>query len=113
MSYDLDGTWCTTSTPDEICLTVRQTSATARYWFSTPTCQETGYLTGGLEFTPDTTSRLCLAPEPSLYSASGHFSGSLLVLELDQSPQAIRANQDGDTLTLEMTYISYQEAENY
>lgn len=108
MSYELDGTWCTTATPDEICLTVRQTDATARYWFTLPTCQETGYLAGGLEFTPDTTSRLCLAPEYGLYSAQAHFSGPYLILELDQSPQHVKANQDGSKLTLEMSYVSYQ-----
>lgn len=110
MAYELDGTYCTTATPDEICLTVRQTATFTRYWWSTPTCQETGTLTGGLEFWPDTASRLCMAPDPYLYSAGAQNTPSGLAITIDQSPSEDRANGINETITLELNYVSYSES---
>lgn len=115
MSYELDGTWCTTATPDEICLTVRNShpdmpGSSARYFWSSSTCQEIGTLTGGLEFWPDTASRLCLAPEYDIYSASAQFTPAGLRIELDQASNNVRAStRDYPRLTLDMRYVSYQE----
>jgi hypothetical protein len=118
MSYELDGTWCSTATPVETCLTVRSTHSTglpwARYFWTLPTCQETGTLSGGLEFSPDATSRLCLAPDPYLYSASAYWSASGLSIEVDQSPTECRIDTEckSETVKLELHYVSYQENEN-
>lgn len=57
---DLEGTWCNTRSP-QTCLTVDQTSyPTTRYTLTIGLCTERGTLTGGLEFNPDTGSRMCL-----------------------------------------------------
>lgn len=115
MSYELDGTWCSTATPVETCLTARSTHSTglpmARYWWTQPTCQETGTLSGGLEFSPDTTSRLCLAPDTYLYSARAEWSASGLSIEVDQSPTECRIDPEckSETVKLELHYVSYQE----
>jgi hypothetical protein len=108
-SYELDGSWCTND-GSQVCLTVRSSQSTglpeARYWWSKPGCQETGDLTGGLEFTPDTDSRLCIAPEPSLYSASAYWNASGLSITVDQAPSDIRAaTNDYASIKLELTYI--------
>lgn len=91
MSYELDGVWCTPATPDEICLIVNSSQATglpnARYTWETPGCRENGTLTGGLEFDPDTASRLCLAPGYSLYSAAAQWAASgLQMTMIDGNP---------------------------
>jgi hypothetical protein len=110
MAYELDGTWCTFALPVQTCLTVRSAQSTglptARYWFTQPTCQETGDLTGGLEFSPDTASRLCIAPDPYLYGARAEWTASGLSLEVDPSPST------NETILLDMHYVSYQENEN-
>lgn len=56
---DLEGTWCNQRSP-QTCLTVDQTSAQVRYTLTIGLCTERGTLTGGLEFNPDTSSRVCL-----------------------------------------------------
>ncbi len=59
MASDLDGTWCDSHSP-QTCLTVFQYPAGARYALTIGQCLEQGELTGGLEFDPDTDSRVCL-----------------------------------------------------
>jgi hypothetical protein len=75
---DLEGTWCNQRSP-QTCLTVIQpysyandalTSGT-RYVLTVGLCLERGRLTGGLEFSPDTDSRMCLPGfEYGLWSAA-------------------------------------------
>lgn len=59
-SNDLEGTWCNQRSP-QTCLTVDQRSyPQTRYTLTIGLCTERGSLTGGLEFSPDTTSQVCL-----------------------------------------------------
>lgn len=107
---ELEGQWCSDATAPlgTTCLEVRlDTSYNSRYIWTTHTpsnCTETGVLTGGLEFSPDTATRLCLAPDASLYSASAEWSATGLRLELDASPSALRAAGNGETVVLELHY---------
>lgn len=106
MHYELDGTWCTSAAPVETCLTVIHPTdsppASSYYVLSRGLCYEQGHLTGGLEFTPDTTSRLCLPniTSHSLYSASGEWTATGIRLAIDQSD----GRQTSETLTLEMDF---------
>lgn len=64
MHNELDGTWCNQRSP-QVCLTVDSHSSslapqTSRYVLTIGLCTETGTLTGGLEFDPDTASRVCI-----------------------------------------------------
>lgn len=60
VASELDGTWCNQRSP-QTCLTVDQTSyPRTRYTLTIGLCTERGSLTGGLEFDPDTDSRVCL-----------------------------------------------------
>jgi hypothetical protein len=67
MSSDLEGTWCNQRS-EQTCLTVIQPysystdapTAGTRYILTVGLCTERGILTGGLEFNPDTSSRMCL-----------------------------------------------------
>jgi hypothetical protein len=102
MAYELHGTWCNQDS-ERVCLTVSLPQdtglPTSRYVWAVGTCIETGKLTGGLEFQPDTNSRLCLAPEYDLYSAGAEWTGSGLKLELDAS------TGEHHTITLELDYV--------
>lgn len=114
MHYELDGKWCSPATPLQYCLEVfSQQNSGLPYdsyiWSITgSSCVETGKLTGGLEFTPDTASRLCVAPEPALYSASAQWHPAGLHIEIDQSPISCRSQPDSlcahETLTLDLDY---------
>lgn len=104
-AYELDGTYCSY----KLCLTVtpaQQTGLpTAIYQWSSPACNETGRLTGGLEFTPDI-GPLCMAPEYDLYSAAGSWTATGIKLEVDASTNEVRAGngQPIETVTLELEY---------
>lgn len=104
-SYELDGTYCSY----KLCLTVtpaQQTGlSTAIYQWSSPACNETGRLSGGLEFTPDI-GPLCMAPEYALYSAAGSWTATGIELKVDVSTQDVRAGngQPIETVTLELEW---------
>jgi hypothetical protein len=115
MAYELYGTWCTFAEPDETCLLVdngpmdRGSGEITYMWYVGYTlgnarCFEAGVLTGGLEFTPDTDSRLCLAPEYGLYSAGGEWTGYGLRLIVDTLPGEQRAMADDPGRVLELHY---------
>lgn len=63
MAYELHGTWCTSAEPLETCLLVDQNTSPITYiWYvgdryGNAGCTESGVLTGGLEFWPDTIGR--------------------------------------------------------
>lgn len=55
--WELDGgMWCTTAVPVETCLSVND----GRYLLERGLCVERGRVNGGLEFSPDTDSRVCM-----------------------------------------------------
>jgi hypothetical protein len=67
---DLEGTWCD-SRSEQTCLTVSQSRRGTRYTLTIGLCTERGRLSGGLEFNPDTDSRVCLPGfNHNLWSAS-------------------------------------------
>lgn len=103
--WELEGTWCDTRSP-QTCLTVRHGTDDpfARYELTVGLCSETGRLTGGLEFSPDTSSRICLPGFTyGLWSAAAAWTPTGLTLEPNQS--------DGTTEgtvyhpTLELDYV--------
>ncbi len=89
-SYELDGTWCNTA-PNRTCLTVDQSSYPSHYTWQQGTCTEHGILTGGLEFTPATDSRLCLAPEYDLYSAGAQWTATGITIDVDTATSEARS----------------------
>lgn len=108
-AINIEGTYCTDANPQEICLTVIQpysnvpnAPARTRYLLSNGLCFEMGYLDGGIEFTPDTTSRLCMpgVTEYGLYSASGDWTATGLRLFVSQSD----GSSDPEPTVLEMHY---------
>jgi hypothetical protein len=103
MAYELDGVWCDRESP-QTCLSVIPSSPAAHYVWQVGLCFETGRLTGGLEFTPATDSRLCLAPDYGLYSASGKWTTTGIRLELDTATNDDRANGFQPTRTVELEY---------
>lgn len=106
MAYELDGQWCTVGDVPQVCLTVVQAPGHVAYVWQAGLCFEHGRLTGGLEFTPNTDSRLCVAPEFDLYSATGVWTGTGLRLTVDASPGDDRAS---GLITHSTTYeLAYQ-----
>lgn len=105
-AYELDGTWCSY----KLCLRVDSPHNTGlpftTYEWESPVCHETGRLTGGLEFTPDTSSSLCVAPEYDLYSAAGSWTPSGIKLRVDASTNEVRAGngQPIEYVTFDLTY---------
>lgn len=88
---DLEGTWCDSRSP-QTCLTVDQSQPTVRYTLTIGTCTERGSLTGGLEFNPDTGSRVCLPGFTyGLWSAaSASFTSTGLYLyDIDQCQRQV------------------------
>lgn len=108
MHYELEGTWCTAADPVETCLTVIHPSnappTQSYYVIQSGLCFETGRLSGGLEFDPDTKSRLCLPniTRHMLYSAAGEWTATGIRLEVNQSDGTVEGTSE--TLTLEMAY---------
>lgn len=99
---DLEGTWCNQRSP-QTCLTVIQPYSYAndaptqntRYELTIGLCTERGTLTGGLEFNPDTASRVCLPGFTyGLWSAaSASFtSHGLYLYDIDQCQPAPGSN---------------------
>jgi hypothetical protein len=109
-SYALQGSWCTIDRPgSNTCLTIDSPASgqiAARYIIERPSaphspCREYGTLTGSLEFLPDTQSRLCLAPSPSLYSAQAVWTATGIRLDMiDSATQG-----EFQDLTLDLHYI--------
>lgn len=92
MHYELDGTWCSAANPVRTCLHVQHAAnnpaSVSRYTWERGLCYEGGTLSGGLEFTPDTTSRLCLPfiTRHTLYSAAAEWTATGLEISyLNQS----------------------------
>ena len=99
MAYELQGKWCTTvgtdhMTGSEVCLTVDEPRGFIPYTWTINggQCVENGRLTGGLEFTPDTDSQLCLAPEFGPYFAVCEWSATGLNCLVDGHNEALGLN---------------------
>lgn len=109
-AYELHGTWCSKALPEQICLIADVTTGTY-IWYAgndlgDANCSETGRLTGGLEFWPDTDSRLCLAPEYDIYGAAGEWTATGLRLIVDTVGNEERAmTGDGKGRVLELDYV--------
>lgn len=111
---DLEGTWCNQRS-EQTCLTVDQTQSGARYTLTVGLCTERGTLTGGLEFNPDTTSRVCLPGFTyGLWSAaSASFTATGLYLyDIDQCQPAPGSNVCDDAAfvyanDLDLTYTGH------
>lgn len=109
MAYELQGMWCTKALPEQTCL-IADGIHDSYIWYvgndlGDATCTESGRLSGGLEFTPDTDSQLCLAPEYGLYSAAGEWTATGLRLTVDTLPAEGRARRDDPGLTLDLDYV--------
>lgn len=82
MASDLNGEW---SRADGLTFA---TDGDTYVWFG-PECEETGHLSGGLEFTPTLgQSAVCFGSE--LYSASVHWTDVGLQFEIDGVADAVR-----------------------
>jgi hypothetical protein len=87
LASELAGTWCDES--GRVCLTA---TVQGSYTWQSGGCLETGRLTSGLEFTPDSTSAMCYAIDDSLYSGSVDWTDTGLSVFLDGQPEALDLN---------------------